>query len=277
VTATDDGRFTLSPEQAFCLADPDGAVYLPGAFQLALGALRSEPRVTESFRTGAGMGWHEHDEEVFLGCEAFFRPGYVANVTAAWIPALGDVEERLQAGGRIADIGCGLGASSIIMAEAYPAARVSGSDYHEMSIERARERAAKASVTERVDFEVASATTFTGTGFDLVTSFDCLHDMGDPVAAARHVRAALAPEGCWMLGEPRAADDPAANLNPVGRMYYGFSTLLCVPNAISQGGHRVLGAQAGPRAIAEVTREAGFGSCERVSATPFNDVYAVRP
>jgi SAM-dependent methyltransferase len=277
VTGTDDGRFTLSPEQAFCLADPDGAVYLPGAFQLALGALRAEPRVAESFRTGTGMGWHEHDEDVFLGCEAFLRPGYVANVTTEWIPALGDVERRLQAGGRIADIGCGLGASSIIMAEAYPAATVIGSDYHQGSIDQARDRADKASVTDRVTFEVASAATFTGTGFDLVTSFDCLHDMGDPVAAARHVRAALAPEGCWMLVEPAAADDPMDNLNPIGRMYYGFSTLLCVPNALAQGGNRVLGAQAGPHAIAGVARQAGFTRSERVCGTPFNDVYAVRP
>jgi SAM-dependent methyltransferase len=277
VTVTADGRFTLSPEQAFCLADPDGAVYLPAAFQLALGALRAEPRITESFKTGAGLGWHEHDEDVFLGCEAFFRPGYVANLTTEWIPALGDIEQRLAAGGRIADIGCGLGASSIIMAEAYPAARVSGSDYHAGSVERAQERATKASVSDRVDFEVASATTFTGSGFDLVTSFDCLHDMGDPVAAARHVRAAIAPDGCWMLVEPAAADDPEDNLNPVGRMYYGFSTLLCVPNALSQGGERVLGAQAGPYAIGGVTRQAGFTHCERVAGTPFNDVYAIRP
>jgi ubiquinone/menaquinone biosynthesis C-methylase UbiE len=163
------------------------------------------------------------------------------------------------------------------MAQAYPAARVSGSDYHEASVEGARERALKASVTDRVEFEVASATTFNGTGFDLVTSFDCLHDMGDPVAAARHIRSVIAPDGCWMLVEPAAADDPMDDPTPVARLYYGFSTLLCVPNALSQGGARVLGAQAGPLAIAGVTREAGFTRCERVSGTPFNDVYAVRP
>ncbi|GAA1850206.1 class I SAM-dependent methyltransferase [Pseudonocardia ailaonensis] len=276
VTAT-DGGFTLDPQQAFCLADPDGAVYLPGAFQLALGALRAEPRVTESFRTGTGLGWHEHDEDVFLGCEAFFRPGYVANVTTTWIPALGDVEERLRGGGRIADVGCGLGASSIIMAQAYPAAAVVGSDYHDGSIAQARERAEAAAVSDRVSFETASATTFSGRGYDLVTSFDCLHDMGDPVAAARHVREAIAPDGCWMLVEPAAADDPRDNLNPVGRMYYGFSTLLCVPNAESQGGTAVLGAQAGPAALTKVVTEAGFRRIEKVSGTPFNDVYAVRP
>jgi SAM-dependent methyltransferase len=268
--------YSLTPEQSFCLADPEGPVYLPGAFLLALGALRAERRVSESFRTGTGMGWHEHDEDVFLGCEAFFRPGYVANLTTSWIPALDGVEARLGQGGRVADIGCGLGASSVIMAKAYPRSVVHGSDYHDVSIAMARKRAAEAGVAERATFETASAKTFTGTGYDLVTSFDCLHDMGDPVGVARHVHAALADDGCWLLVEPAAGDRPEDNANPMGRMYYGFSTLVCVPNALSQDGGRALGAQAGERALADVVREAGFTRFRLATATPFNHVYELR-
>ena len=271
------GRFHLDAAQAFCLTDPDGPVYLPGAFLLALGALRAEPRITESFRTGTGMGWHEHDEDVFLGCEAFFRPGYLAHLTTSWIPALEGVEDRLHAGGRVADLGCGLGASTVIMAGAYPRTSVHGSDYHEQSIATARERAAAAGVDERATFEVASAQTFSGQDYDLVTTFDCLHDMGDPVGAARHVREALAPEGSWMLVEPAAGGTPAENYHPLGRLYYGFSSLLCVPNALSQSGERALGAQAGEPALREVVEAAGFSRFRRATGTPFNDVYEVRP
>jgi SAM-dependent methyltransferase len=271
------GRFHLDPVQSFCLTDPDGPVYLPGAFLLALGALRAEPRITDSFRTGTGMGWHEHDPDVFLGCEAFFRPGYLANLTTNWIPALEGVEERLRAGGRVADLGCGHGASTVIMAGAYPDATIHGSDYHDGSIARARERAAAAGVADRATFEVASAQTFSGRDYDLITTFDCLHDMGDPVGAARHVREALAPDGAWMLVEPAAGSTPAENHHPLGRLYYGFSSLLCVPNALSQGGDRALGAQAGEPALREVVEEAGFTRFRRATGTPFNDVYEVRP
>ncbi|MFC5064662.1 class I SAM-dependent methyltransferase [Actinomycetospora atypica] len=271
------GRFHLDATQAFCLTDPDGPVYLPGAFLLALGALRAEPRITDSFRTGTGMGWHEHDEDVFLGCEAFFRPGYLASLTTSWIPALEGVEDRLRAGGRVADLGCGLGASSVIMAGAYPATTVRGSDYHAGSIALARERAAAAGVEDRVTFEVASAQTFSGRDYDLVTTFDCLHDMGDPVGAARHVREALAPEGCWLLVEPAAGGTPAENYHPRGRLYYNFSSLLCVPNALSQSGERALGAQAGEPALREVVEAAGFTRFRLATGTPFNDVYEVRP
>jgi SAM-dependent methyltransferase len=271
------GRFHLDPTQAFCLTDPDGPVYLPGAFQLALGALRAEPRITESFRTGTGMGWHEHDDDVFLGCEAFFRPGYLAYLTTSWIPALDGVEDRLRAGGRVADIGCGLGASSVIMAQTYPTASVQGSDYHDGSVELARRRAADAGVGDRTSFEVASAQAFTGRGFDLVTTFDCLHDMGDPVGAARHIHEALAPDGTWLMVEPAAGDTPAENYHPRGRVYYGFSTLLCLPNALAQSGEWTLGAQAGEPALAEVARTAGFTRFRRAATTPFNDVYEVRP
>jgi ubiquinone/menaquinone biosynthesis C-methylase UbiE len=273
--ATD--AFSLTPEQEFVMTDPNGPAYLPGAFQIALGALAAVPRITESFRTGAGMGWAEQNEDVFVGCERFFRPGYLANLTSSWIPALDGVEAKLRAGASVADIGCGHGASTVLMAQAYPNSTFSGSDYHQGSIDEARKRAADAGVADRVAFETANSTSFSGTGYDLTATFDCLHDMGDPVAAARHVREALKPDGTWLVVEPYAQDDPADNLNPVGRVYYSFSTLLCVPNAKSQGGHRTLGAQAGEAAIREVTAEAGFTRFRRAAETPFNLVYEVRP
>ncbi len=269
-------RFSMTEEQAFCLANPDGPVYLPGAFVLALGALRAEKRITEAFRTGAGVGWHEHDPDVFVGCEAFFRPGYEANLVSSWIPALDGVRDKLAAGGRVADLGCGLGASSVILAQAFPQATIVGSDYHAESIELARKRAAQAGVTERVTFEVASAQTFSGSGFDLVATFDCLHDMGDPLGAARHVREALRPDGTWLVVEPAAGDQVQDNLNPVGRLYYNFSTFLCVPNGLSQHGGYALGAQAGESAIRQVMTDAGFTRFRRATETPFNNVYEVR-
>ena len=266
----DEGTYSLTEEQAFALTDPDGPVYLPGAFQLALGALKAEDRIEQSFRTGAGMGWHEHDTDVFDGCERFFRPGYLANLVPAWIPSLEGVEAKLQSGAKVADIGCGHGASTLLMAQAFPASSFAGSDYHEGSIEAARKHAAEAGVADRVSFEVASAQTFAGTGYDLVATFDCLHDMGDPVGAARHVREALTPDGTWLVVEPAAGDNVSDNLNPVGRLYYSFSTLLCVPNALSQPGGYSLGAQAGEAAIRRVATEAGFTRFRRAAETPFN-------
>src|SRR5271165_1427466 len=247
------------------------------AFVLALGTLKAEPRITEAFRTGAGMGWHEHDQNVFAGCEQFFRPGYIANLIPSWIPALDGVEHKLQAGAKVADIGCGLGASTILLAQQYPNTRFTGSDYHDQSIEIARKRAADAGVADRISFEVASAADFSGTGYDLAATFDCLHDMGDPLAAARHIRQALKPDGTWLVVEPYAADEVAGNLNPVGRVYYNASTQLCVPNALSQPGGYALGAQAGEAAIRQVTADAGFTRFRRAAETPFNLVYEVRP
>jgi SAM-dependent methyltransferase len=270
-------RFDMSEEQAFALANPDGPVYLPGAFVLALGALKSERRITEAFRTGAGIGWHEQDTDVFDGCELFFRPGYVANLVPSWIPALDGVEAKLRAGARVADIGCGLGASSVLLAREYPASTVAGSDYHAGSIELARKRAADAGVASRTSFEVASAQNYTGSGYDLVATFDCLHDMGDPVGAARHIRETLASDGTWLIVEPAAGDTLADNLNPVGRVYYSFSNFLCVPNGLSQPGGYSLGAQAGEAAIRQVTTDAGFTRFRRVAETPFNLVYEARP
>ena len=269
-------QFSLTEEQAFALADPQGPLYAPGAFLLALGALRAESQITDAFRTGSGMGWHEHHEDVFSGCEMFFRPGYLANLTSAWLPALDGVERKLAGGGRVADVGCGHGASSVLLAEAYPGSRIQGSDYHPGSIDTARKRAAEAGVADRVRFETASAQTFSGTGYDLVATFDCLHDMGDPVGAARHIRDALDADGTWLIVEPAAGDAPADNLNPVGRVYYGFSTFLCVPNARSQSGGYALGAQAGEAAIRQITAAAGFSRFRRAAETPFNAVFEAR-
>jgi ubiquinone/menaquinone biosynthesis C-methylase UbiE len=269
--------YSMTEEQAFALTDPDGPVYAPGAFVLALGTLQAVPRLTEAFRSGAGLGWHEHDEDVFTGCEQFFRAGYIANLIPSWMPALDGVQDKLAAGAVVADIGCGLGASTILMAQHYPTSRFLGSDYHDRSIELARRRAGDAGVADRVGFEVASATSFSGADYDLATTFDSLHDMGDPLAAARHVRRALKPDGTWIVVEPAAEDSVAGNLNPVGRAYYGFSTLLCVPNALSQSGGYALGAQAGEAAIRQITEEAGFTRFRRAAQTPFNLVYEVRP
>jgi 2-polyprenyl-3-methyl-5-hydroxy-6-metoxy-1,4-benzoquinol methylase len=272
----DAGRYWLTEEQAFALTNPDGAVYAPGAFLLALGSLRAQPRIAEAFRTGAGVGWHEHDEDVFVGCEQFFRPGYIANLVPQWIPALDGVEQKLRAGATVADVGCGLGASSVLLAMEYPNSTVHGFDYHRGSIDLARKRAADAGVAPRADFEVASAQTFPGKDYDLVATFDCLHDMGDPLLAAKHIRQALAPEGTWLIVEPMAGDTLAANLNPVGRVYYSFSTFLCVPNALSQAGGYSLGAQAGEAALRQVVTDAGFTRFRRATETPFNIVFEAR-
>jgi SAM-dependent methyltransferase len=270
------GEFSLTEEQAFCLADPNGP-NMSAAFLIALGMLRAEPRITEAFRTGAGVGWHEHHEDVFVGCDAFFRPGYVAELVPSWIPALDGVDAKLTAEARVADLGCGLGSSSVLLAQAYPRTTVVGSDYHAESIELARKKAAAAGLTDRVSFEVATAQTFSGTGYDLVTMFDCLHDMGDPLGAARRVYEALAPDGTWLLVEPFAADTVEDNFNPIGRLYYSASTFLCLPNGLSQPGGYSLGAQAGETAIRKLVTEAGFTRFRRAAQTPFNLIYEVRP
>jgi 2-polyprenyl-3-methyl-5-hydroxy-6-metoxy-1,4-benzoquinol methylase len=270
------GEFSLTPEQAYCLADPNGP-NLPAAFQGVLGYLRAEPQLSQAFRTGDGVAWHEHTGDVFVGIDAFYRPGYVAELVSNWIPALEDVESKLTAGGSVADVGCGLGSSSVLLAQAYPQSTIVGSDYHRDSIEMARKKAAVAGVSDRVDFEVATADTFSGDGYDLVTMFDCLHDLGDPVAAARRVRESLAADGTWLLVEPRAGDRLEDNLNPVGRLFYAGSLFLCVPNALSQDGGHALGGQAGEAAIRTVAQEAGFTRFRRAAETPFNLVYEIRP
>jgi ubiquinone/menaquinone biosynthesis C-methylase UbiE len=271
------GTYSLTPEQAFALTDPDGAVFAPGAFELAVAALKSEQKVTDAFRTGAGVAWHEHDSGVFSGCERFFRPGYSANLVTSWLPALDGVEAKLATGARVADVGCGHGASTTLMARAYPQSTFTGSDYHEESITQARKGAADAGLTGRVSFDVASAQTFDGGPYDLVTTFDCLHDMGDPIGAARHIRDALAADGTWMVVEPAAGNSIADNLNPVGRVYYSFSTFLCVPNALSQAGGYSLGAQAGEESLRRLATDVGYTRFRRAAETPFNIVYEIRP
>ena len=271
------GRYTLPPEQTVALTDPDSPAFLPGFFQVALGSVLDSPRIVEAARTGAGLGWHEHGSDVFDGCERFFRPGYNASLVPEWLPALEGVVAKLEAGALVADIGCGHGSSTILMAQAFPKSSFVGSDYHEGSIQTARQRAEGAGVADRVRFEVAPAAAYSGSGYDLVTMFDCLHDMGDPVGAARHARSTLKPDGTWMIVEPRAGDRVEENLNPVGRAYYGFSTLLCTPASLSQDVGLALGAQAGEARIRDVIAAGGFTRFRRAAETPFNLVFEARP
>jgi SAM-dependent methyltransferase len=270
-------KFSLTEEQAFTLANEEGPAYLPGAFELALGSLAAVPRIAESFRSGAGMGWHEHADGVFHGCEKFFRPGYAANLVSTWIPVLTDVKGKLEAGARVADVGCGKGASTVLMAKAFPNSEFFGFDYHDKSIEAARESAKAAGIAGRVTFEVSKAKEFPGRNYDFVTVFDCLHDMGDPIGASAHVRQSLAKDGTWMIVEPYANDQFKDNLNPVGRVMYSFSTLLCTPCSRSQEVGLCLGAQAGEARIREVVTSAGFSRFRRAAETPFNIVYEARP
>ena len=273
----EDGAYSLPPEQAVALTDEDSPAYLPGFFQIALGSVLDSPRIADAARSGAGVGWHEHNHDVHEGCERFFRPGYNANLLTSWLPALDGVVDRLKQGARVADVGCGHGASTILMASAFPKSTFVGSDYHDGSIETARERAETAGVADRVRFEIAPAAGYGGESFDLVTMFDCLHDMGDPVGAARHVLSTLTPDGTWMIVEPAAGDRVEDNLNPVGRAYYGFSTLLCTPASLSQDVGLALGAQAGPARIGQVVRAAGFTRFRSVAETAFNLVFEARP
>jgi SAM-dependent methyltransferase len=271
------GRYTLPPEQAIALTDASSPAYLAGFFQIALGSVVDSPRITEAARTGEGIGWHDHVHDVHEGCERFFRPGYNANLVSTWLPALDGVVEKLEQGASVADVGCGHGSSTILMAQAYPNSTFMGFDYHEDGIATARERAKEAGVTDRVRFEVAPAAGYGGKDYDLVTMFDCLHDMGDPAGAARHVRETLAADGTWLIVEPNAGDRVEDNLNPVGRAYYGFSTLLCTPASLSQEVGLALGAQAGEARIRDVVTSGGFGRFRRAAETPFNIVLEARP
>jgi SAM-dependent methyltransferase len=273
----DSRRYTLPAEHAAALTDQSSPAFLPGFFQLAHGTVRDAELVIEAARAASGLGWHQHNSDVHTGCERFFRPGYAANLVTSWLPALDGVVDKLQRGARAADVGCGHGASTILMAQAYPQSTFVGSDYHPESITTASARAASAAVTDRVRFEVASATDFSGTGYELVTMFDCLHDMGDPIGAGRHIREVIASDGTWMIVEPAAGDRVEDNLNPVGRAYYGFSTLLCTPASLSQPPGAALGTQAGPARIREVAAAAGFTRFRLAAQTPFNNVYEARP
>jgi len=270
-------RFSLTPEQAFALAQEGSPAFVPGAFYVATALTKDEPRITEAFRSGAGVGWHEHNHDLFSGTERFFRPGYAAHLVASWIPALEGVGAKLERGALVADVGCGHGASTLIMAEAFPNSRFVGFDYHEGSIEFARGAAEQAGFTDRVSFEVATAKEFPGSDYDLVAMFDCLHDMGDPVGAAAHVLETLSDDGTWMVVEPNAGDRLEDNINPVGRVFYGASTLVCTPASRDQEVGLALGAQAGEARLREVITEGGFTRFRRAAETPFNIVLEARP
>jgi SAM-dependent methyltransferase len=270
-------EFFLSPEQSLALAQEGSPAFVPGAFQLVTALIKDEQKISDAFIDGHGVGWHEHHHDLFAGTERFFRPGYVASLVSSWIPALEGVQARLEAGALVADVGCGHGASTILMAEAFPRSQFVGFDYHEASIEHARDAAAQAGLSDRVNFEVAPAKEYPGDGYDLVCMFDCLHDMGDPVGAASHVRQTLAPDGTWLIVEPYAGDRLEDNLNPVGRVYYGGSTLVCTPASRAQEVGLALGAQAGEARLREVVTEGGFTCLRRAAETPFNLVLEARP
>jgi SAM-dependent methyltransferase len=272
-----DGRYELNPEQAQLFVDETSPAYVMGGFQGMLAATRIVPKAVDAFRTGDGIGWHEHDSDLFQGTERFFRPGYGANLVQSWIPALDGVEAKLRAGAKVADVGCGYGASTIILAEAYPKSQFWGFDYHEPSIRHAREVATKAGLSDRVTFAVATAKDYPGLDYDLVCHFDCLHDLGDPVGAAAHARQSLNADGTWLLVEPFANDALADNLNPLGRVFYSVSTLVCTPASLSQEVGAALGAQAGEGRLREVATDAGFGTFRRATETPFNLVLEGRP
>jgi SAM-dependent methyltransferase len=273
----DSGLYSLPPEQTVALTDSSSPAYLPGFFQIALGSVLDSPRIMEAARSGVGVAWGDHVHDVHEGCERFFRPGYNAHLVPEWLPALDGVVDKLERGALIADVGCGHGASTILLAQAFPNSTFVGSDYHLGSIETARARAAEAGLSDRIRFEHAPAAAHPGDGYDLVTMFDCLHDMGDPVGASRHVRELLAPDGTWMIVEPNAGDRVEDNLNPVGRAYYAFSTLLCTPASLSQEVGLALGAQAGEARIRDVVEAGGFTRFRRAAETPFNLVFESRP
>jgi SAM-dependent methyltransferase len=268
--------FSLTPAQAACLADSSSPAYVAGAFQIASSMYQDLHQLEDAYRHGSGVGWHQHHRDLFEGTERFFRPGYVAHLVPEWIPALDGVEAKLLTGATIADIGCGHGASTLIMAEAFPRSTFVGFDYHPESIDAAGRAAAAAGLGDRVRFEVAGAADYPGTGYDLVTVFDALHDMGDPAGAARHVLQSLDVDGTWLVVEPNAGDDVSANLNPVGRIFYSASSMICVPASRAQAVGACLGAQAGPAAIEQVVREGGFTRFRTATSTPFNLVYEAR-
>jgi SAM-dependent methyltransferase len=269
--------FRLTEEQAFALTSPDNPLFAPGGMQVAASTIADVDLIAEAIRTGRGVDWGEHDDNLFQGTDRFFRPNYIGNLVDSWLPALDGALAELETGARVADVGCGYGSSTILMAKAFPSSTFVGSDPHGPSIERARKAAAEAGVGDRCRFEVATATDFSGSGYDLVTSFDCLHDMGDPVGAAAYIRSSLADEGVWLIVEPNAADRLEDNLNPVGRIFYSASTLICIPNSRSQEVGLALGAQAGEARTRAVVEQGGFTRFRRATETPFNLVYEVRP
>ena len=271
------GRYLLRPEQATALTDETSPAFVGGLFQIVYGTIRDAQRVIDAARAGDGVGWGEHNADVHVGCERFFAPSYAAHLVGEWIPALTSVPGKLAAGATVADIGCGHAASTILMAQAFPRSRFLGADAHGESVEIARDRIERAGLARQINLELAAANVFTGGPYDLVTTFDSLHDMGDPIGAARHVREVIADDGTWMIVEPAAGDRVEHNLTPVGRAYYGFSTLLCTPSSLAQPVGLALGTQAGPARIRDVVTAAGFTRFQLVAHTPFNNVFEVRP
>ncbi len=272
-----DGTYELPAEQAMVVANEDSPVFLGGAFETIASCYADHDKFVNAFRTGAGIGWHEHDDRLFSGVVRLFRPGYEAHLVDVWLPALDGAVDKLRAGAKVADVGCGLGASSIIMAQAFEHSTFAGFDIHQPSIDAARDAAVDAGLHQRATFDVATAKDFPGRGYDLVCLFDALHDMGDPVGAARHIRHSMASDGILLLVEPHANDALEQNLNPVGRAYYGLSTVICTPGSLAQEVGLGLGAQAGERQLALVLREAGFSHVRRAAETPFNIILEARP
>ena len=267
-------KYELPAEQSFALNTLD----LPGAFHIISSCFKDEPKITQAFRTGEGVGWHEHDANLFFGTERFFRPNYANNLIGAWLPALDGVVDKLKAGASVADVGCGHGASTMLMARAFPKSRFYGFDYHSGSIEYARHLAGRDGLMDQITFEVASSKSYPRNGgFDLVTFFDCLHDMGDPTGAAAHVLSTLKPDGTWMIVEPFANDQAEQNHNPIGRIFYSASTMICTPASLAQEVGAALGAQAGEERIRKVVTSGGFTRFRRAAQTHFNLIFEARP
>jgi SAM-dependent methyltransferase len=270
------GRYTLPAEQAFALAEEQSPVFCPGLFQVTKAIWDADQKIAQNFRSGGGTVWGDHHHCLFEGTERFFRSGYIGNLVGIWLPALEGVKDRLETGARVADVGCGLGASTILMAKAFPKSRFWGFDSHGESIALAKKRAREAGVGDRVEFAVARSTDFPGKDYDLIAHFDCLHDMEDPLGASKHARTTIARDGTWMIVEPFAGDRPEQNHNPVGRVFYSASTMLCVPHSLSLGGP-ALGAQAGEARLRDIVTRGGFSRFRRATETPFNLVLEARP
>jgi 2-polyprenyl-3-methyl-5-hydroxy-6-metoxy-1,4-benzoquinol methylase len=270
-------QYSMTPEQKYALTEEDSPAYIPGAFYSAASLYKDERKIADAIQAGRGFGWHEHHNDLFVGTRKFFRPGYLANLVSSWLPSLDGVVAKLQSGATVADIGCGLGASTIIMAKAFPRSTFLGFDYHLESIEWARNDAVSKGVSRNTDFEKATAKEFRGTNYDLVTLFDCLHDMGDPVGAVAHIRSTLKPDGTLMVVEPFAHDHVEQNLNPVGRVFYSASLLVCVPCSLAQEVGRGLGEQASDASLQEVFRSGGFTRVRKAIETPFNRVFEAKP